>query len=97
MTRAQMWDRIEGLQGQRLATTTQHKPFLLEVANRGKEVVVIPESTKKRRPIKAEDVNRAYDLWQQKGQVRTVDLLDEGSAEWSSAYLVALMQIAASG
>src|SRR5690349_13996038 len=97
MTLTQMWDRIEGRRGKRLLTTSHRKPFLLESADRTWGVVVVPESTNKPRPISADDLDSAYHLWQRKGQVRPADLRDEGIAEWSTAYLAALVQTAATG
>ena len=84
-----IWIEIEKLKGQTLRTLEQQKAFeILEVSS--KEILILPRSTKIKRPIQREGIENAYRHLLTTGQI-TVKEIEDNYTPRSQVYTATIL------
>jgi len=80
---------LRKLQGKRLATLYQNKPFeIIKVSN---DQIILKTSTESQRPIALKEISRAWNHLDKRKKLTRSEVRDLGYSEFNPAYVVAIL------
>jgi diketogulonate reductase-like aldo/keto reductase len=80
---------LKKLQGKRLATLYQNKPF--EITRVGNNQIILKTSTEAQRPIALKEIASAWRHLEKKKKLTRSEVRDLGFSEFNPAYVVAIL------
>jgi hypothetical protein len=80
---------LRKLQGKRLTTLYQNKPF--EITQVSTNQIILKTSTESQRPIPLKEIARAWNHLEKKKKLTRSEVRDLGYSEFNPAYVVAIL------